>query len=103
MKALKALNTIALAIPLGFALLSIIDQDLLLTALVSTMATGFIQVMAAIFFWYEYPKSIYIKIYFFFVTIFFILLYAKIKGDWHWFLPPILCLYLSLLIYTKKN
>ena len=103
MKALKVLNTIALAIPISIALVSIIDQDLIFIALVSTMATGFIQVMAGIFFWQEYPKSIPIKVYFFFVATFFFLLITKITDDWYWSLPPILCLYLSILIYTKKE
>ncbi|MEO0046424.1 MAG: hypothetical protein RL705_1615 [Bacteroidota bacterium] len=103
MKALKVLNTIALAIPISFALLSIIDEELIITALVSTMATGFIQVLAGIFFWYEYPKNITIKVYFFFVATFFFLVITKITDDWYWVMPPILCLYLSILIYSKKE
>ncbi|NNT72438.1 hypothetical protein HKT18_09450 [Flavobacterium sp. IMCC34852] len=103
MKGLKVLNTIALAIPISFALLSIVDDGLLIAAVVSTMATGFIQLMASIYFWVEYPKSIHIKIYFFFVGTFFFLLFTKLTDDWYWVMPPILCLYLSVLIYTKKE
>jgi hypothetical protein len=103
MKGLKALNTIALAIPFLLGLIGIVDDSFFIYALVSTMATGFIQVMTGMFFWWEYPTSIHIKIYFLLVTLFFLLLFTKITGDWYWYMPPILCLYLSLLIYTKKN
>ena len=103
MKALKVLNTVALAIPVSLGLLGIANESFFIYALVSTMATGFIQVMTGIFFWREYPTSIHIKIYFLLVAIFFLLLFTKINGDWYWYMPPALCLYLSLLIYTKKN
>ncbi len=102
MKALKVLNTIALGIPIVFALLGIIDNDYFITALISTMATGFIQVLTGIFFWYEYPKNKPIKIYFLLVAIFFLFLYGKVGFDWFWCMPFMLCLFLSILIYTKK-
>lgn len=102
MKAFKILNTIALGIPIFFAIIGFFDSEYFITALVSTMATGFIQILIGIFFWYEYPKNLHIKIYFLFVAVFFIFMFSKIGVDWYWCLPPIICLYLSILIYTKK-
>ena len=63
MRALKVLNTIALAIPLTFLLLSLIDANFLFYVAFSTMVTGFIQVMTGVFFWHEFPENIFIKIY----------------------------------------
>ncbi|WP_162126344.1 hypothetical protein [Flavobacterium phycosphaerae] len=103
MKALKVLNTIALAIPLSLGLLGFINETFFIYGLISTMATGFIQLMTGLFFWHEYPKSIAIKVYFFLVAVFFLLLSTNITSDWHWYMPPALCLYLSVLIYTKKE
>ena len=102
MKALKTLNTIALCIPLSIALLGIFNQGFLIAALVSTMLTGFIQVLAGVGFWNEYPENVHIKIYFLFVIIFFTLMFLKIGTDWYYCIPPALCTYLSILIYTKK-
>jgi hypothetical protein len=103
MKALKVLNTIALAIPISIGLLGFIKKEYLILAVVSTMTTGFIQVMAGIFFWYEFPKNNFIKIYFLGVLFFFLAWFAFKLGDWIWILPPTLCLYLSILIYSTKT
>lgn len=103
MKALKILNTIAIGIPIFFALLSIIDGNFLMTALLSTMATGFLQVILGIIFWYEHPKSIAIKIYFSGVAFFFTSLWLSYFDTWIWFLPVALCLFLSILVYTLKS
>jgi membrane protein DedA with SNARE-associated domain len=103
MKALNVLNTIALAIPVSLGLLGIANESFFIYALVSTMATGFIQLLTGMFFWREYPASSHIKIYFALVAAFFLLLFTNITSDWYWYMPPALCLYLSLLIYTKKN
>ena len=101
MKGLKILNTIALAIPLTFALLSSIDESFLFYAVISTIATGFIQLMTGAFFWHEFPKNTFIKIYFFFVVVFFTFLYFGFFNSFIWFLPPVLCLFLSVLVYSQ--
>ena len=64
MKFLKILNTVALTIPLVIAMIGFISEEYFILSLVSTMATGFPQLIAGIFYWYEFPKSIPIKIYF---------------------------------------
>lgn len=102
MKALKALNTSALAIPLGIGLFGIIDDSCLIYAAVSTMATGFIQVMVGFFFWSERPKSIPIMIYLALVLVFFLLLKFT-DLQWIWTMPPALCIYLSILVYSQKS
>lgn len=103
MKALKIINTIAISIPISFALFSLIDDNFLMTALVSTMATGFLQVVTGFLFWYECPKSIAIKIYFAGVTFFFISLWFSYFDAWIWYLPAALCIFLSILVYTLKS
>lgn len=99
MKAIKVLNTIALGIPIFITLCGLFENGLL--ALLSTMATGLIQIILAFKYWQEYPKNVFIKIYFFGVALFFLLLFF-FNENWIWYLPPILCLYLSLLIYTYE-
>ncbi len=101
MKAIKTLNTIALCIPLFIALFAIFERGLLVLALLSTMVTGLIQIILAFKYWQENPKNVFIKIYFFIVTVFFFFLCFFDQG-WIWYLPPMLCLYLSLLIYTNE-
>ena len=101
---MKTINTLALSIPLSIGFLGIIINDGFLTlAMISIMVTGFIQVVLGIFYWIQFPKKIHIKIYFFFVALFFLLLTLKIAVDWIWFLPPLLCVYLSIIIYSKKE
>lgn len=103
MKFLKILNTVALTIPLVIAMFGFVSEEYFILSLVSTMATGFLQLIAGIFYWYEFPKSIPIKIYFILVSVFFLLLFLGIGKEWIWILPPSLCIYLSTLIYTKKS
>jgi hypothetical protein len=103
MKALKVLNTIAIGIPISFALLSLINDSYLMTALVSTMATGALQVVTGLLFWQEFPKNRYVKIYLLGVLFFFSCLAFSILSDLIWCLPPTLCLYLSILVYSLKS
>ena len=102
MNVLKTINTLALSIPIFFVILGIFDNNYFLTAIVSTMATGFLQIIIGIYFWYKNPNSIHIKVYFFLTLLFFILVNTKIQNDWYWSIPAFLCLYLTILIYTKK-
>jgi hypothetical protein len=100
---MKTLNNIAILIPIFIGLLGIIEESLIILALVSTMATGFIQIIVGVMYWIKFPKSIHIKIYFFFVIVFFILLFTIIADEWVWLLPPILCIYISTLVYSLKE
>lgn len=102
MKYLKIMNTVAIGIPLFFALLGIFDDGMLMFALISTMATGFIQVIVGIIFWFKKWKNSFIIIYLVGVILFFTGI-SLTKFDSFWIMPPILCVYLSLLVYTQKN
>lgn len=102
MKAIKTLNTIALCIPIFISLFAIFELGLLALALLSTMVTGLIQIILAFKYWQENTKNIFINIYFFIVALFFFFLCYS-NESWIWYLPPVLCLYLSLLIYTYET
>lgn len=101
MKAIKTLNTIALCIPIFISLFAIFERGLLALALLSTMVTGLIQTILAFKYCQKNPKNIFIKIYFFIVAVFFFFLWYS-NESWIWYLPPFLCLYLSLIIYTNE-
>lgn len=103
MKVLKVLNTIALAIPSIFVLLSIIDDGLLFIALVSTMATGAIQIVVAFLYLLHFPKSFYIKIYFGFVLLFLLSYYVSFFTIGFFFLPLLLAIFLSIIIYSTDS
>nr|WP_315157353.1 hypothetical protein [uncultured Flavobacterium sp.] len=102
MKTIKTLNTIALCIPIFISLFAIFERGLLALALLSTMVTGLIQIILAFKYWQENTKNIFINIYFFIVALFFFFLWFSTES-WIWCLPPALCLYLSLLIYTHET
>jgi hypothetical protein len=79
MKNLKTLNTIALLIPICIGLLGFISEGFFMLAAVSTMATGFIQIVVGLFYWIKFPKSIFIKIYFFVVALFFFYYFQELQ------------------------
>jgi uncharacterized protein YqjF (DUF2071 family) len=103
MKALKVLNTIAIGIPITIAMLGFIDEMFIIYALFSTTATGAIQVVTGILFWIKFPTNTFIKIYFGLVVLFFISLFISFYTNWIWFLPALLTVYLSVLIYSTST
>lgn len=102
MKYLKIMNTVAIGIPLFLALLGIFDDGMLMLALVSTMATGFIQAIVGIILWFKEWRNSFIISYLVGVILFFTGI-SLTNSDGFWIMPPILCIYLSLLVYTQKN
>ena len=102
MKYLKITNTIALLIPIIFSLLGFVNNDNFVYAIMSTAATGIIQVMLGLILFYLNPKEIKIWIYLLLTSLFFVIWLVFGFSDWIWGFPPILCLYLSILIYSKK-
>ncbi|HRE78253.1 MAG TPA: hypothetical protein PLL09_10570 [Flavobacterium sp.] len=102
MRKLKILNTVAIGIPLFIAFLGIFDDGMLVFALISTMATGFIQVIVGIILWFKELKNSFIISYLVGVILFFVGI-SITNSDGFWIMPPILCIYLSLLVYTQKN
>ena len=103
MKALKVLNTIAIGIPFIFVFLSVIDDNLLFIALVSTIATGAIQIIVAFLYLFRFPKSIYIKIYFGLILLFFLSYYFSFFASGFFFLPSLLAIFLSIIIYSTDS
>ena len=110
MKALKAMNSIAIGIPLFIALFGIFGESALILAIVSTMATGLIQIIVGLFFWTKHKDNIHIKVYFSLVASFFSLWYYNVNVNYidalTWpliFTPLVLCIYISIIIYSTKK
>lgn len=112
MKAIKILNTIAIGTPPALFLIDLVVQGgFSIFALLSTMFTGFVQVVLGLFLMIRFPKNIYYKSYIIAVAIYFILglmvLFSSSKNDGFIYLlyivPPCLALYLSVLIYSRPN
>jgi hypothetical protein len=110
MKIIKNLNTIAIGIPIFILLFGIISEGALMLSAISTILTGLIQLILGIILLFKFKENIHYKIYFISVIIFFSL--------WIWsptinkvdyftytliYIPPILAIYLSILIYKTPN
>lgn len=110
MKYLKILNTVAIGIPIALAILGIFDEGMLMFALVSTMATGFIQVVLGIILLIKNLENWYFINYILIVILFFGLWYFNINIFYSEILtyilfpiPLLLTIYLSVLIYKRKE
>ena len=64
--------------------------------------TGFLQVIAAILFFLEYPKNKLIHIYFSLVIIFFII-WDRNSIDWLFAIPIFLLFFLTYIIHFQKK
>lgn len=110
MKIIKNLNTLAIGIPIFKLLFGIISKGALMLSVISTILTGFIQLILGIILLFKFKENIHYKIYFISVIILFSL--------WIWsptinkvdyftytliYIPPILAIYLSILIYKTPN
>lgn len=102
MTELKNFNWIAIGIPIFVALFGFIDEDLLFYAIISTMLTGLIQILLGFAFWLNRPNNTKIIIYFLGVTSFFVLLFVC-QWKWLWIMPPVLCIYLTIIFHTHKD
>lgn len=104
MKTVKYINSWALGIPIALGVLGIFWPGFFAIALLATTLTGLLQVVAALYFWGEFPENKHIKIYFAGVLCFFVLLAAIPENtDWIWFTPIGLCAYLCFIIYTQND
>ena len=66
------------------------------------MFTGYLQVLAAVFFLIAFPKSIWIYIYFGIVVLFFQIWNHKLD-TWQFFIPIGLIFYLTYIIHFSKK
>lgn len=110
MKDLKLANSIAIAIPLFFFLYGFIEETGFYTSVYSTIITGFLQLVIGGIFWIKFKDDLNIKIYFTLALLFFSLWYFNENIFYidalTWPListPPILAIYLSIIIYKKAN
>lgn len=110
MKAIKYLNTFAVGLPILIGLFGLINENYIGTALVSTMLTGFIQVVLGLLLLYYNPKNNYLQLYMVTVILFFLLWYLNAEHIYSEYLtfflipmPLLLALYLSIIIYKKET
>lgn len=109
MKTIKYLNTFAVGLPFLILLTYPIYLDTsIFYALYSTMITGFIQVILGLVMLFREPKNKFIITYLITVLLFFLLWYLNMNvfnSDYMTFflfsVPPILAIYLSIIIYKK--
>ena len=104
MKTIKYVNATAVGLPILLGLLGLIWNELWIFALLSTMLTGLLQVLAGIMYWRDYPESNAIKVYFAGVAFFFVLWYFTSDLDVIGvIIPPALCVFLCWIIYSQKT
>ena len=106
MKTLKILNTVALLIPICLGLTGFIDEMFFIYALFSTVVTGLIQFGIAIYISICYTKNYFIIAYFIITIGFFIGWLGFNFKDSIWFVPLILAVFISIIIYftdAKKS
>lgn len=111
MKTIKQLNTFAIGLPfLILITYPIAKEGALINAFLSTIITGFIQVLLGVKMIFADPRNTYLQIYIAGVILFFSIYlfnlriyYIDIIGDVFFCLPPLLAIYLSVIIYKKAN
>ncbi|MFG4004656.1 hypothetical protein [Flavobacterium aquidurense] len=111
MKTTKQLNTFAIGLPLLILLTyPITKEGALVYAMLSTIITGFVQVLLGIKMIFEEPHNRYIQIYIGGVVLFFLICFFQIEIYYNEYIrvilismPAILAIYLSILIYKKTD
>lgn len=103
MRILKYINAFALSLPFLLGLIGFVDNDFWFFALLSTMITGFLQVLVALLLLFWIPKNIHLYIYFFFTVLFFVLWLGFGIEYWLFALPALLAFYLTFILYDHKD
>ena len=114
MKILKHINTFAIGLPIILLVIGLTindpGQNFIGYALFSTMLTGLIQVLLGLFLLYKNSKNKHLRIYIIAVNLFFLLWHINSLINYLDILtfillpiPLILAIYLSVIIYTKKE
>lgn len=103
MKTLKYINVFALGLPFLLGLIGFADNDIWFWALLSTMITGFLQILVALLLLFWIPRSIHLYIYFFFTMLFFVLWIGFGIEYWLFVLPALLAFYLTFILYNNKK
>ena len=110
MKTLNYLNYFFVGVPITLSLIGIINDEFSLFALISMIATGIFQVVIGIKMLIDDPRNKHLITYICGVFTFFILWYLN-KNHFRidtvtsllFSMPPLLALYLSVIIYKKAN
>jgi len=103
MKNLRGFNNFVVLVPIVLGLIGCIENSLWGFALLSTMITGFVQVVFAICYAADNPNNKHIYIYFSGVAIFFILWFALSLTEYIAWMPPVLALYLTGIFYSNSK
>ncbi len=105
MKISIAINNFVVGIPVFFGLLGLVENSLWFIAALSTILTGFAQLIIAVNYLIRFYKDKYRHIYYYFlgVILFFILWISPLDMDFIWIMPLILSIYLTYILYTKQN
>jgi hypothetical protein len=101
MKTLLYLNYFAVGLPIALTLLCLIDGELLMFSLLSTMITGALQVMVALALLFVNYRNVHLYIYFTITVIFFILWLGFNIEYWLYTLPPVLAIYLTYIVISE--
>ena len=111
MKTIKYINTFAIILPFLIALAYFkYGIDAIIVSLYSTMITGFIQIVLGIILFINNPRNKFILAYLIAVILFFALWYFNVSIYYANFMtnflipiPLILAIYLSVIIYRRKQ
>ncbi|MEO7976270.1 hypothetical protein [Flavobacterium sp.] len=109
MKSLNYLNYFFIGLPIFFCLIAIINIGFLSYAMLSTILTGIFQVVIGLKMLIDEPHNKSLQIYAASVALFFISLIVICKMELYDFLnytlfgiPPVIAIYLSVIIYKKQ-
>ncbi len=103
MKLVKTLLVLSLLLPAGFAIAGLFNDDFFIYALMSTMATGFLQVVAALIYLIINPENPDIKLYLSGVVGFFVSAFMFDIPMITWLVPPALCVYLLVIVFKFQR
>lgn len=108
MKNIFILNLFFVGLPIALCLLGFINCDFVIWGLLSTLLTGVFQFIVVFKMLLDEPKDKFLQLYALSVILFFIIWFSSYKiGYYDIFnylllsIPPILAIYLSVLMYKK--
>ncbi|MBC5864134.1 hypothetical protein [Flavobacterium turcicum] len=108
MNTIKKINTFAIALPFVIAVFAVLNENLLIIAILSTMVTGFIQVLISLYLLVQEPRNKHLQIYLGIVLLFFGLWFINVNYYYSdelifllFALPVALTFYLTLIIHKN--
>lgn len=101
MKTLLYCNNFVVLLPIVLGILGFIDNSFWGLVLISTILTGFVQVIIALYYIFDNYKDLHIYIYFTGVIVFFTLWFTVTLINYIACIPPVLALYLTWILYRN--